>query len=107
MHGREAVEFERIEGGIAGFMLALVAGDDLRLGLDVEAAQLVAQTHVGLLHLAHRAAERTQLLLQAGAVDRDLAGVVDQLRSEEHTSEPQSTMRSPYAVVRLKKQTNY
>src|SRR3546814_11626855 len=41
LQGREAVEFERIEGGIAGFMLALVAGDDLRLGLDVEAAQLV------------------------------------------------------------------
>ena len=59
-------------------MLALVAGDDLRLGLDVEAAQLVAQTHVGLLHFAHRAAERAELLFQAGAVDRDFAGVVDE-----------------------------
>src|SRR3546814_5808080 len=95
-----------MEGGSAGFMLALVAGDDLRLGLDVEAAQLVAQTHVGLLHLAHRAAERTQLLLQAGAVDRDLAGVVDQLRSEEHTSELQSLMRISYAVFCLKKKNS-
>src|SRR3546814_5654605 len=97
-----------MEGGIAGLMLALVAGDDLRLGLDVEAAQLVAQTHVGLLYLAHRAAERTQLLLQAGAVDRDLAGVVEQLveqvgRSEEHTSELPSLMSSSYAVFRLNK----
>src|SRR3546814_4943704 len=61
LQGREAVEFERIEGGIAGFMLALVAGDDLRLGLDVEAAQLVAQTHVGLLHQIGRASGREKV----------------------------------------------
>ena len=59
-------------------VLALVAGDDLRFGFAVEAAQLVAQTGVGLLHFGHRRAERTELLLQARAVDRDLAGVVDQ-----------------------------
>ena len=59
-------------------VLALVARDDLRFGFDVEAAQLVAQTRVGLLHFGHRAAERAELLFQARAVDRDFAGVVDQ-----------------------------
>ena len=78
LQGREAVELQRIEGLVGGFVLALVARDDLRFGFAVQAPQLVAQTHVRLLHLAHRATERTQLLLQAGAVDRDFAGVVDE-----------------------------
>src|SRR5690606_19480274 len=60
-------------------LLALVAGDDLGLGLQVQAAQLVAQAGVGAVQLGHGRAEGTQLLLQAGTVDRHFAGVVDQV----------------------------
>ena len=74
----EAVELERIEALVVGLALALVARDDLRLGLDVEAAQLLAQSRRGLVEFAEVGAERTQLLFQAGAVDGDFAGVVDQ-----------------------------
>ena len=59
-------------------MLALVARDDLRFGFDLEAAQLVAHADVGRRQFRDRAAERAELLLEAGAVDRDFAGVVDQ-----------------------------
>src|SRR5690606_39800421 len=76
--GREAVELQRVERLVAGVVLALVARDDLRFGFAVQAAELVAQARVGLLHFAHRRAERTELLLESGAIDRDLAGVVDE-----------------------------
>ena len=78
LQGREAVELQRVERRVGGVVLALEAGDDLRFRLDLEAAQLVAHTDVGLVHFRDGAAERTQLLLQAGAVDRDFAGVVDE-----------------------------
>jgi hypothetical protein len=73
----EAVEFERVERRVRR-VLALVARDDLRFGFDVQAAQLVAQTRVGLLHFAHGAAEGAELLFQARAVNRDFARVVHQ-----------------------------
>ena len=78
LQGAEPVEFQRIEGLVAGRAFALVAGDDLRFRFRVEAAQLVAQTDVGLLHFLRGAAERRQLLFQARAVDRHFAGVVHQ-----------------------------
>ncbi len=50
LQGGEAVEFERIEGRVRRLVLALVARDDLRFGLDFETPQLVAHTDVGLIH---------------------------------------------------------
>src|SRR3546814_8431959 len=46
-----------------------------------------------------------RILLSKGITDTDFA-VWKRARSEEHTSELQSLMRSPYAVIRLKKKTN-
>src|SRR3546814_2249341 len=43
----------------------------------------------------------------AMAVDRELAKAGDEVRSEEHTSELQSLMRSSYAVFCLKQQNKY
>ena len=74
----EAVELERIEGRVALVVLALVAGHDLRLGFQVEAAQLVVQSGIGAVELGHGAAERAQLLFQPRTVDRHFAGMVDQ-----------------------------
>ena len=74
----EAVELERIERLLAILAFALVAGDDLRFGFHLQATQLVAHAGVGGRHFGDRATERTQLLFQAGAIDRDLAGVVHQ-----------------------------
>ncbi len=59
-------------------MLALVARDDLRFCFRIQATQLVPQADVGLLHFRGGTAECPELLLKAGAVDRHLAGVVDQ-----------------------------
>ena len=59
-------------------MLALVARDDLRFGFDLESAQLVAHAQVGRRQLRDGAAERTELLFEAGTVDRDFTGIVDQ-----------------------------
>ena len=78
LQGAEAVEFQRVEVGVAGVVFALVARDDLRFSFRIQAAQLVAQADVGLFHFRGGAAERAELLFQAGAVGRDLACVVHQ-----------------------------
>jgi hypothetical protein len=62
----------------SGRPLALVARDDLGFGLHVQLAQLFAQAGGGGAEFAKVGAERTELLLEAGAVDGDFTGVVDQ-----------------------------
>ena len=74
----EAVQLQRIELLVGLVLLALVAGNDLRLGFQVEAAQLVAQSRIGALQFAHGAAEGTELLFKPRTVDRHFTGVVDQ-----------------------------
>jgi hypothetical protein len=61
----EAVELERIERSSSS-RLALVARDDLRLGLDVEAAQLLAQSRRGLVEFAEVGAEGTRAAVPGG-----------------------------------------
>jgi hypothetical protein len=78
LQGGEAVQFQRIELLVGLVLLALVAGDDLRLGFQVESAQLVAQSRIGALQFAHGTTEGAQLLFQARAVDRHFTGMVDQ-----------------------------
>ena len=78
LQGAEAVELQRIERFLTLVTGTLVARDDLRFGLRVQSPQLVAQAQVGLFHFRGGIAERTQLLLQARAIDRHLARVVDQ-----------------------------
>ena len=56
----------------------MVARDDLRLGFDIKAAQLLAQARGGLVELAKIGSERAQLLFQSRAVDGDLTGIVHQ-----------------------------
>jgi hypothetical protein len=56
----------------------------------------------GLLHLAHGAAERTKLLFQAGAVDRDLAGVVDRA-IEQVGADADLFLRCAYRSCRLRR----
>ncbi|MNV98120.1 hypothetical protein D3C71_1933390 [compost metagenome] len=74
----EAVQFQRIEGLVGLFVLAAIAGDDLRFGFQIQTTQLVAQTRVGAIQLGHGATEGTQLLFQTRAVDRHFTGVVHQ-----------------------------
>ena len=62
----------------SGFAFALVARDDLRLGLDLQLAQLLAQARHGLLEFHQVEAERGNLLFEARTVDRNLAGGVDE-----------------------------
>ncbi len=77
---REAVEFERIEHADARFaVLALEARDDLRFRFDFQHAQLAAQTCDGLLEFDQVEAIGRNLLLQARTVDRNFAGVVDEV----------------------------
>src|SRR5690606_720084 len=79
-------------------VLALVARDDLRFRFAVQAAELVAQAGVGLLHFAHRRTERAELLLESGAVDGDLAGVVDEA-VEQIGADAHLFLRSAHAGV--------
>ena len=80
LHARVAVHLQRIEvlpvlvGRGTG---AETAGGDLRLGLDVEHAQLLAQADDGLGHFPELRLQRGVLLLQTRAVDGDLAGLVE------------------------------
>src|SRR6185437_13622066 len=76
---REAVEFQRVErGAFAGFVLALVARQDLGFGFDLELAQLFAQAQHRLVQFDQVEAEVADLLLQARAIDRGLACGIDQ-----------------------------
>ena len=59
--------------------LVLVAVQDLRLGLDLELAQLLLQARHRARQLAQIEFDRAELLLQPRARDADLAGVVEQL----------------------------
>ncbi len=77
---RIAVHFQRVEFFVAGaFGIGLVAREDLRLSLGVEAAQLVAHPLDGGLHLAEGEADVAHLLLDPAAEDRGLARQVDQV----------------------------
>ncbi|MCY1499574.1 hypothetical protein D9M68_335960 [compost metagenome] len=76
---RVAVHFQRIEVLVAGALgFGLVAAEDLRLGFDVEAAQLVAHPLDGGFHLGEGEAEVADLLLDPATEDGGLAGQVDQ-----------------------------
>src|SRR5262249_28293884 len=71
----EAVEFERVECGVAGLVLfTLIARQDLRFRFELELAQAADR----LLEFDEVEAERRYLLLETRTVDRYLAGVVDQ-----------------------------
>jgi hypothetical protein len=75
---RVAVELQRIE--IAAVRrVALVAMQDLLLGLDLEIAQLFLQARDRARQLAEVVVDRGDLLLEARAADADFAGVVQQL----------------------------
>ena len=78
LQGGEAVQLQRIELLVGLVLLALVAGDDLRLGFQVESPQLVAQSRIGALQFAHGTTEGAQLLFKPRAVDRHFTGMVDQ-----------------------------
>src|SRR3546814_1311259 len=68
------------------------------------ALELRAQREPALLGVAHLSLDRVQLV--AEAVQRSVIGAggcVLHVRSEEHTSELQSLMRTSYAVFWLKK----
>ena len=74
----EAVEFERIEGGVGFVLFALIARQDLRFGFEFEFAQLFAQAADGLFEFDEVESERRNLLFETRTVDRDFAGVVDE-----------------------------
>src|SRR3546814_1331023 len=85
--------------------VGLVRGDIVGFGTAFDKDRAL-RVHLGLDLLAHRAAQ------QIGATERitrqDLRGLhhlflIDEDRSEEHTSELQSLMRISYAVFCLKK----
>src|SRR3546814_3002954 len=64
--------------------------------------QLLAEASDGLDHIAGELANLYRHWLEVGVDARS----VDWLRSEEHTSELQSLMRTSYAVFCLKKKKN-
>ena len=65
LQGAETVELKRIEAAVAGVLLTLEAGDDLRFGFRIESSQLIAQADVGLFHFRGGTAESPELLFQA------------------------------------------
>ena len=77
LEARVAVELQRIEAS-ARLVDHRHARLDLRLGLDFDLAHLRAQADHAVGQLEQVALERAQLALDAGARDRDLAGLVDQ-----------------------------
>jgi len=84
----EAVEFQRIERrAFAGFVLALVARQDLGFGFDLEFSQLFAQARDGLVEFDQVEAEVADLLFQARAVDRRFARRIHQ-RIEQIRTHP-------------------
>src|SRR3546814_5981838 len=85
----------------------LEAAGDLRDLLHAVVGALVDRRLHELQVVDHDEAEAVLALQAAGAgahlADREGGGVVDEERSEEHTSELQSLMRISYAVFCLKK----
>src|SRR5262249_52803605 len=79
LDGGVAVELERIEVAAVRADLLLVLVQDLRLGLDLEMAQLLFETRHRARELAEIEIERAELLLQAGARDARLARDVEKL----------------------------
>ena len=78
LNGRIAVQLERIElAAVAA--LVLVPMQDLRLGLDFQAAQLLLQTGHRARQLAEVEVNGAELLLEACACDARFAGDVEQL----------------------------
>ncbi|MCY1273692.1 hypothetical protein D9M70_223030 [compost metagenome] len=76
---RVAVHFQWVEVLVAGALgLGLVAAEDLRLGLGIETAQLVAHPLDGGFHLVQGEAEVADLLFHAATEDGGLTGQVDQ-----------------------------
>ena len=76
---RVAVHLQRIEVLVAGTLgLGLVAAENLRLGLGIEPAQLVAYAVDGRFHLAQGEADIAHLLLDTATENRGLTGQVDQ-----------------------------
>src|SRR3546814_4327466 len=73
---------------------------DRREELVLHAVELL-EARIGLAQLGGQRLQLARLLLQAVAVLDDLRGFLEDLRSEEHTSELQSLMRSSYAVFCL------
>ena len=74
-----AVHLQRVEVLVAGTLgLGLVAAENLRLGLGIEPAQLVAYAVDGRFHLAEGEADITDLLFDTTAEDRGLTRQVDQ-----------------------------
>ena len=71
LNRRITVEFERVE--VLGNQGFLVSCHDLRLGLDLELAQLLSQTCDRLFEFLDVKLDRADLLAQARVVDADLA----------------------------------
>ena len=77
LEAREAVELERVEG-LRRRLGGLHARADLRLGLQLDVAQLAAQALQVVGQVAERALDLADVRLDARAGDRHLAGLVDQ-----------------------------
>src|SRR5690606_33502230 len=75
---RVTVELERIKALPARRQVFLMAMKDLRLGLGLELAELLAQTRDGLTELAQVEVDRVQLLIQPRLEDVDLARAIQQ-----------------------------
>ena len=84
MQGGELVELQRVEVGVDSDrrLPCTYCGADLGFVLDLELAQLVAQTHHRLFQFAQVEVDGVDLLFQAGAVDAHLAGVVERALQE-------------------------
>src|SRR5256886_12438769 len=83
LDGGIAVELERIElAAVRAFVLVLV--QDLRLGLDLETAQLLLEARHRTRQLTEVEIERAELLLEArtrnARLARDVQHLVDQIR---------------------------
>ncbi len=76
LQGGVAVQFERIEIIPPRFDI-LVPMQYLRFGLDFQAAQLLLQARHGSRQLGQIEIDRIDLLIEAGAKDADLAGIVE------------------------------
>jgi hypothetical protein len=79
---RIAIQFERIKIGAMAAAFLLVAVQDLRLGLDLELAQLLFQARHRARQLAQVEIDRSQLLFESRARNADLAGGIEHLIEE-------------------------
>src|SRR3546814_5295647 len=72
---------------------------------DCATTDTIASTHLG--EIDHKLADLAALRRESAALDALCDGGTGGQRSEEHTSELQSLMRSTYAVFCLKKKNAY